>query len=32
MAPVSAHFSVDFYYQIATNWIQLLKIVIEREF
>ena len=32
MAPVSAHFSFDFYYQIDANWVQLLEIVIEREF
>ena len=32
MAPVSAHFSFDFEYKIAVNWVQLLEIVIEREF
>ena len=32
MTPVSAHFSFDFYYKIATKWVQLLEIVYEREF
>ena len=32
MAQVLAHFSFDFEYSIATNWVQLLEIVIEIEF
>ena len=32
MTPVSAHFSFDVQYEIAANWVQLLEIVIEREF
>ena len=32
MTPISAHFSFDFQYKIAANWVQLLQIVIKREF
>ena len=32
MAPVLVHFSFDFEYSIAVNWVQLLETVIEKEF